>query len=322
MLDSWDDLYAGTIGALQTRIFEAVVQPILHATGGIALDESAFAATEWFILGLIEIAVLYAVLRPLEAKMPAEAWATRDGTRVDVLYTLLSRLGVVPLGFFFLLQPLADEIESTMRMAGFARYNLDDLVPSAVEHPIVAFFVYLLVLDLAEYWRHRLSHKFQWWWSLHALHHSQRQMSFWTDNRNHLLDDLTQALWVAAIALFIGVPPGQFFMIVVATRMLESLSHANIRVSFGSLGERLLVSPRFHRVHHAIGLGHEGVHRGCNFAVLFPIWDIAFRTANFTTNLEPTGIRDQLAGRDYGRGFWAQQWVGLRDMVRALRSTA
>ena len=30
---------------------------------------------------------------------------------------------------------------------------------------------------------------------------------------------------------------------------------------------------------------------------------------------DPTGIRDQLVeegGRDYGRGFWAQQWLGLR----------
>ena len=97
----------------------------------------------------------------------------------------------------------------------------------------------------------------------------------------------------------------------------SSLSHTNARVSFGWLGERLLVSPRFHRAHHAIGVGHEGPYQGCNFAVLFPLWDILFRTANFTSAWEPTGIRDQLDGRDYGIGFWRQQWLGIVRLKEA-----
>jgi sterol desaturase/sphingolipid hydroxylase (fatty acid hydroxylase superfamily) len=79
--------------------------------------------------------------------------------------------------------------------------------------------------------------------------------------------------------------------------------------------QRLLVSPRYHRLHHRIGLGHESAGQGSlgghNFAVLFPLWDLLFGTARFDGRYEPTGIRDQLPdGRDYGRGFWAQQWLG------------
>ena len=33
---------------------------------------------------------------------------------------------------------------------------------------------------------------------------------------------------------------------------------------------------------------------------------------------QPTGIRDQLDGRDYGLGFWRQQWLGLLRMKNAL----
>ena len=40
--------------------------------------------------------------------------------------------------------------------------------------PVAAFCVYLLVLDLADYWRHRLQHRLRAWWALHSLHHSQR----------------------------------------------------------------------------------------------------------------------------------------------------
>jgi len=110
--------------------------------------------------------------------------------------------------------------------------------------------------------------------------------------------------------------------VVVVTRVVESLSHANLRLSFGPLGERLLVSPRFHRVHHAIGVGHEGAYRGVNFAVLFPVWDMLFGTADFRSAVEPTGIRDQLAGRDYGEGFLRQQWLGLVRLKRALFGSA
>lgn len=73
------------------------------------------------------------------------------------------------------------------------------------------------------------------------------------------------------------------------------------------------MSPRYHRLHH--GIGHEGAARGCNFATLFPVWDMLFGTAHFERAYPPTGIRDQLDGRDYGQGFWSQQWLALRRMA-------
>jgi sterol desaturase/sphingolipid hydroxylase (fatty acid hydroxylase superfamily) len=310
---------AGAFSVTQTWLFESAVQPVLYRLDLAEFAEMAYDSTEWFMYGVIELAVLYAILRPLEGRFPAEQWVDRRQVKSDVIYTLLNRLGVVPLAFFFMLTPVLDQFESALKLAGYHPFNLEDVLPFLAREPLAAFLVYLVVLDFAEYWRHRLQHRFGWWWALHALHHSQRQMSFWTDNRNHLLDDLFGALWFAGIALLIGVPPGQFLLIVIATRMLESLQHANVRLSFGAVGERVLVSPRFHRLHHAIGAGHEGPHGGCNFAVLFPVWDVAFRTADFSARYEPTGVRDQLAGRDYGAGFWAQQWLGLRRFAAALR---
>jgi len=310
------------VSRVQTWLFESAIQPALFRLDLASLSEPAYESLEWLIWGVLEIAVLYAILRPLEARVPAEHWSDRRGVGIDVLYTMLYRLGIVPLAFFFLLTPLVDAAQGALRLAGMPTFNLEDLVPGLAASPLAAFVVYLVVLDLADYWRHRLQHRFEWWWSLHALHHSQRQMSFWTDNRNHLLDDLIGSLWFAGIALVIGVPPGQFLLIVIATRMIESFSHANVRIWFGALGERLLVSPRFHRRHHAIGFGHEGAARGCNFAVLFPVWDVIFGTADFVKSFDATGIRDQLAGARYGERFWEQQWLGLKRMARALFTRA
>ena len=306
--------------ALQSWLFQSIVEPLLFRFDGAGLMEAAYDGVEFFLLGLLQIAVLYAILRPLEAWRPAERWSDRREVRVDVLYTFLHRLGLFSLGLFFVLDPWVDQVAGYLRLEGVAGFNLDDLWPGVTSIPLVAFVVYLLVLDFTNYWIHRAQHRLHWWWALHSLHHSQRQMSLWTDDRNHLLDDLVRDGIFALIAVLIGVQPGQFVLLLIATRSVETLQHANLRVSFGRWGERLLASPRFHRRHHAIGDGHEGAHRGCNFAVLFPLWDVLFGTANFAPGYPATGIRDQLgrdgrAGRDYGRGFWAQQWLGLRRMV-------
>jgi sterol desaturase/sphingolipid hydroxylase (fatty acid hydroxylase superfamily) len=308
----------GWFAAAHGWVFENAVQPALFALGFAAHTEPAFDATELFLIGAIEIAFLALVLGALERWRPAEVWSDRRATRVDALYTLLHRLGFVPLLFFVVLTPAVDSLDGWLRMHDIIPAKLEDVLPWLNTHPFWSFLTYLVVLDFVAYWLHRWQHAFNWWWALHALHHSQRQMGFWADDRNHLLDDLILDALFALIALAIGVPPAQFIAIVVATRVVESLSHANVRLGFGRIGERLLVSPRFHRVHHAIGYGHEGSARGCNFAVLFPVWDVLFRTANWDNIYPPTGIRDQLEGRDYGMGFWRQQWLGLSRLYRAL----
>ena len=120
------------------------------------------------------------------------------------------------------------------------------------------------------------------------------------------------------IALAIGVPPVQFVVLVALTNFAQSVQHANIRIDFGRVLERLIVSPSFHRRHHAIGYGHEGLTYGCNFGVLFPWWDMLFGSASWNRAIEPTGIRDQLEGERYGEGFFEQHWLAFVRIARRL----
>jgi sterol desaturase/sphingolipid hydroxylase (fatty acid hydroxylase superfamily) len=312
----------------QGWLFQSLLEPLLHVVGLDDVAEEAFTGTEWFLIGLLELVLLYLVLRPLEAWIPAQRDLDPAARRNDFIYTCIHRLGAFSVVVFFVLGPVFDKLNFALRMIGIEHLNLEGLWPGMTDIPLVSFFVYLLVLDFFDYWYHRASHHFGWWWGLHSLHHSQRHMNLWSDDRNHLLDDLLRDIYLAVIALVIGVEPAQYVLLVAASRMLQSLQHANVRIHFGALGERLLVSPRYHRLHHAIGAGHEsggaGTLGGCNFAVLFPMWDQLFGTARFGKAFEATGVRDQLPapqgrGRDYGRGFWAQQWLGLKRMVEFAR---
>jgi len=325
--------FVDSFAFLQGWLFEHLVEPAMYYAGLGEYIEDAFEGVEWFLAGAIELAALYLVLRPLEAVIPARPEDPRAGRRArwnDFIYTAIHRLGLFTMAVFFTLDPLMDSLAGVLRLEGVHPFNLDTLVGDA--SPLAAFLLYLIVLDFFDYWLHRGQHRFRWWWALHSLHHSQQHMNLWSDDRNHLLDDLLRDVCMAAIALAIGVAPAQYVLLVSVSRVLQSLQHANVRIHFGWLGERLLVSPRFHRTHHAIGIGHESRGRelgGCNFGVLLPIWDVLFGTANFATGWYATGVRDQLPrtapdgsvrpGRDYGSGFWRQQWLGLVRLLEAGR---
>ena len=320
MFDSFINFVTEQFAALHGHVFETGVLPVVHALGLGGYAEQAFDGTEFFLIGAIEITLLAAVLGAVEKLRPVEAQIDDVATsakKIDVLYTMLHRLGFVPLLMFLLLVLIMDAIDGSLRMHDIIPFKLEDALPFLNDSPWLSFFFYLVILDFVAYWLHRGQHQFNLWWALHSLHHSQRQMSFWSDDRNHLLDDFLVDGAFAMVALLIGVAPAQFVTIVIATRVVESLSHANLKLSFSRIGEYLLVSPRFHRVHHGIGVGHEGAARGCNFAVLFPLWDVIFRTANFENSYPSTGVRDQLDGAEYGRGFWAQQWLGLQRLARS-----
>lgn len=316
--------------AAQQWLFEAAVQPLLFGLGLANLLEDGYTATGWLLVGVIQLVVMVLLIAPLQRLWPVEAVTDRRAIRVDILYTLVHRLGLFRIALFFSIDPLWDQLFGTLRVWGMPTYHLDNLWPGVTDQAWVSLLLYLVVFDLLDYWIHRGQHHFGWWWKLHSLHHSQRQMTMWSDNRNHLLDDLLRDSIIVLVAQIIGLAPGQFVAIVAITQLSESLHHANLRLWFGRVGERLWVSPRFHRRHHTIGIGHEtqsgtrARRGGNNFGVLLPVWDMLFGTANFELRYDPTGVRDQVEPdargrlRDYGKGFWSQQWRGvLRLMGRA-----
>ena len=323
MIGAAFDATTRAFGDVQQALFEQVLQPLLFHAGLGNLLADGYRATGWLLVGLLQIGVMLVLFGALERWRPVEPVTDRRAVRVDVVYTLIHRLGLVRVALFFCVDPLWDLLIGKLRVAGLPSFSLDALWPGVTDVALVSFLLYLLLFDFIDYALHRAQHRFDWWWALHAVHHSQRQMTMWSDNRNHVLDDLIRDTVFVGVALGVGIAPSQFVAVVALTQLVESLSHANVRLSFGPWLSRVLVGPQYHRLHHRIGLGHEsagpGTLGGHNFAVLFPVWDLLFGTARFDGRYEATGIRDQLeaeGARDYGRGFWAQQWLGLVRLAR------
>jgi len=140
-------------------IYQQLAQPLLYRFGLIGFDELAYDAVTFFLYGLAQIALIYVLVRPLEALAPAEEWPTRRGVRVDVIYTLLSRLGIVPLVFFVCLTPISTVVDRFLRLHGLLPRQVEQLSPWLLSRPLASFVIYLVVIDFSNYWRHRLQHR-------------------------------------------------------------------------------------------------------------------------------------------------------------------
>jgi sterol desaturase/sphingolipid hydroxylase (fatty acid hydroxylase superfamily) len=312
------DAFVRMIDQIHGCLFQGAFEPALYQLGLIDWSEDVYDGIGFALFGALEIALAFILFRPLEWWRPVEGWGERRAVRTDVVYTLVHRLGIVPAIIFLLLTPIAATIDGYLRFQGFIPPTIEQMMPALAGWPFVTFLVYIVLIDLGEYWRHRLQHRLSWWWALHSLHHDQRQMTLWTDDRNHILDDVLAAVWSGTLALLIGVAPAEFPLVMIAFRLVESLSHTNVRLGFGRLGSGL-VGPQYHRLHHAIEHARTPFDRtmGCNFAVILPVWDVIFGTWQREPAYPATGVAS-LAGAQVRCGYLRHQLEGFRRLGAVL----
>ncbi len=318
------DAISTAYAAVQEFLFANLIAPVLYQLNLMSWAEDAFDGLDWFLFGCIQVVLIMFVLRLWERFAPAEHQERFSRSSIsDVIYTLFHRLGIFHGLIFITLSGFFFQLDSILHDFRFERLNVESWWPPITSVPLVSFLIYLILLDLVEYCYHRASHAWNWWWQLHALHHSQTVMTAWSDNRNHILDDIMRALVLAFFALLFGVSPSQYLILIIVSQFIQSWQHANIRVSLGGF-RYFLVSPMFHRMHHAVGFGHEAIGRpgvlgGCNFGILFPWWDLLFNTAVFPQTVYPTGVKDLQVSKN----IFIQQWQCLLSSVneiqRALR---
>lgn len=293
-------------------LHENFLVPALFKLGLMQWEDLGYGWLLFALYGVAQVVLMLAICVPIERYRRLESWPDTKAVSVDVFYTLISRIGIMPLVTFVLFYQAQVYLNGWLTDQGWVPPTLESLIPGLLGHQMLTFVIYVLVLDCADYWRHRLSHRYRWWYAIHSVHHAQRQMTFWSDDRNHVLDDLIAFAWFMVLGLLIGIPPMQFPLIILLLRLLESISHANARVSFGWIGDRLLISPRFHRTHHGIRAAGRSSN---NYGAIFPFWDMLFGSADFSHAYRHTG--DPSAEEAMATGTWMQQQVaGFRRMFR------
>jgi sterol desaturase/sphingolipid hydroxylase (fatty acid hydroxylase superfamily) len=148
----------------------------------------------------------------------------------------------------------------------------------------------LLLAEFIFWFNHFVRHKIRTLWLFHSVHHSQKEMNVFTDNRVHIVDRFIISL-LTFIPFFIFQVSTLYAVAVIGIYkpIHDRFIHANIKINLGWLG-LLITSPQFHRVHHSV----ESAHQDKNFGAHFSIFDYLFGTAVRSRDIYPqTGIADQ-----------------------------
>lgn len=291
------------------------IQTILSTHGITKYNQPIALWLLFAICGVSELCLSFALCTPIERIWPLARWEKRNPIAADILYAFFVRIILFPLIAFFEYNWLYRHAVGTLSSLGLVQVSFVALVPALQAWPIITFALNFMVLDLTDYWRHHLSHRYGWWYGVHSLHHAEDQMTFWSDDRSHILEDAITYAWLIVVGLAVGISSFQFPFLILTFRLIGSVSHANTTIGYGWLGNHLLVSPRFHRTHHALKAAGR---RSCNYGTALSLWDVAFGTARFNDNTVETG--DAGAEPALVHGSWIeQQRAGFRRMIRLAR---
>jgi sterol desaturase/sphingolipid hydroxylase (fatty acid hydroxylase superfamily) len=168
----------------------------------------------------------------------------------------------------------------------------------------IAVVVGVLLLDMTDYWRHRVSHRWPPLWRLHRLHHTDPRIDITTALRSHPIEQLLRPLFIVGAIVAFGIPPLAVLVYPLLVLPVLLFQHANVRLPAAL--DRALVwlvaTPSMHLVHHS----RRPVETDSNYATGLTLWDRLFGT--FSSITSPHGI-----GLD---GFDLPPQQTLRGMLR------
>ena len=178
---------------------------------------------------------------------------------------------------------------------------------------ILQIFLALLISDIAVYLEHRLAHKY--FWPFHSMHHMAEEVSWITTFRVHPVNLLTIAVFPAVIKFFVGFSGDAIITASYITAALAYFQHANINLGFPKPFCYLLVSPRFHRWHHA----KEKAAVDKNFCLAFPFLDLLGGTYYYPDELPTKYGIFRRKGETVPMTFRAQLWAPFRSPRTTVR---
>ena len=153
----------------------------------------------------------------------------------------------------------------------------------------VRFLIALLVVDFLYWIQHYCHHKVPLLWQFHMLHHSQKEINFFTDFRYHVVEYIVRYTFLITPFLILKLDAPVIVAFVIFTTCYSHFYHGNIRLNLGPL-KYILVTPQSHRVHHSLELEY----RDSNFGAIFSTWDFIFGTQCTKFDVYPeTGVTDE-----------------------------
>lgn len=140
----------------------------------------------------------------------------------------------------------------------------------------VQWLVSLVVLDFAVWAFHLAAHRVQGLWVFHRVHHADPDIDVTTALRFHPGEIALSSLYKAGFVIALGAPVLAAVLFEMILNGLAMFNHANWRIppAIDRVLRLFVVTPAFHRMHHAMETRHNR-----NFGFCLSLWDRLFGQA-------------------------------------------
>ena len=158
-------------------------------------------------------------------------------------------------------------------LAGTQNWGLFNILSLPIALEII---LCMALLDMAIYWQHVAFHKIPVLWSLHKVHHVDRDIDASTGVRFHPIEIVLSMIYKALIILILGAPLIAVFLFEVILNASAIFNHANLKLPkrVDQFVRFFFVTPDMHRVHHSIIQRETNSNYGFNLS----LWDRIFQS--------------------------------------------
>ena len=177
---------------------------------------------------------------------------------------------------------------------------------------LLSWSAVFVLVDLAYYWSHRLSHRINLLWAGHVVHHSSEEYNLAVALRQSSLHGLFTWIFYLPLAL-VGIPWEMFTACYALNLVYQFWIHTRAVGILSPAAEWILNTPSHHRVHH--GINPEYLDR--NYAGVFIVWDRLFGSFQPEEDEPVYGITKPLRSWN---PLWANVhvfWDIFRDLLDA-----
>ena len=150
----------------------------------------------------------------------------------------------------------------------------------------------ILLKDIIAYINHWLMHRNIVFWRTHKWHHFQKPMYWLKGNKNSLMAKII-AKWDFIAFPLLAIPVNITFICVVAYSFFTFFVHTNIQwLPWMKTLEWILVTPRYHLVHHSSKVEHQYKNLGDIFTFCDRIFGTYIDPEVFEQSQEEFGLDD------------------------------
>jgi len=145
---------------------------------------------------------------------------------------------------------------------------------AGLDDGLIKWLLAFAFFDLAIYLWHVASHKFEFLWRFHKVHHSDKSFNVSTGFRFHVFDLLLEIVYKSIFVVVIGVDAYLVLSIEIIELFFIFFHHANLRVANEEAISQFIITPSLHRTHHStLRTEHDS-----NYGIVLSVWDRIFGT--------------------------------------------